>query len=162
MSVKLAVAGSVVAGLVAVGGVAVASTRQPEPARNTVELIAPVSVQTVAPTVEPTVAPVAVPTTVAPAPSAPAPAPVAAPEPEVIVPKVVQPAPPAPAPAAAKTYSDGSLVEAGKYPDGTPVRYKPDGTVILFPPGCANSDGSISKADWSTGLPMCPGSGVDR
>ena len=97
MNARLAVAGSVMAGLVAVGGVAVASTWQPaqapEPA--TVRMVQPAA-DTSTPTETATVAPVVVPTAVAPAPveSAPAPAPVVAPKPEVIVPKAVAPAAP--------------------------------------------------------------------
>ena len=97
MSAKLAVVGAVTAGLVAVGGVAVASTWQPaqapEPA--TVRMVQPAA-DTSTPTETATVAPIVVPTAVAPAPveSAPAPAPVVAPKPEVVVPKVVQPAAP--------------------------------------------------------------------
>lgn len=109
MKARLAVAGSVMAGLVAVGGVAVASTWQPvqAPAPRTVEFVQPAAVvstidPTVAPTETATVAPVVVPTTdpvaapsvLAPAPveSAVAPAPVVAPTSEVIVPKPVVPA----------------------------------------------------------------------
>jgi len=95
MSVKLAVTGSVVAGLLAVGGVAAVAAFQPAPARQSVEFVQPAA-DTSTPTETATVAPIVVPTTVAPAPveSAPAPAPVVAPKPEVVVPKVVQPAAP--------------------------------------------------------------------
>jgi len=94
MNARLAVAGSVMAGLVAVGGVAVASTWQPALARE-VQMVQPAA-DTSTPTETATVAPVVVPTAVAPAPveSAPAPAPVVAPKPEVIVPKAVAPAAP--------------------------------------------------------------------
>ena len=65
MSIKLAVAGSVMAGLVAVGGVAGASTWQPAPARQGVEFVQPAAdtstptaeTPPVVPTVDPTAEP---------------------------------------------------------------------------------------------------------
>lgn len=157
MSVRLAVGGAAVAGLLAVGALGAVTLFQPVPARS-VQFVSPASVVST-PTVEPTVEPTAVPTTAAPAPveSTQAPAPVVAPAPVkvVTVPKPVTPAQPAPSPSVAPTYSDGTKAEAGKYPDGTPARYDAIGTVIPFPPNCTNGDGTIVKADWSSGLPVC-------
>lgn len=123
MGVKLAVTGSVVAGLLAVGGVAAVAAFQPVPQRQ-VEFVSPASVvstPTVELTVEPTAAPVVVPTTVAPAPveSVEAPAPVVAPKPEVIMPKVVEPAPQQPAPQQPEAVRAGPGVRPT---DGTLIR----------------------------------------
>lgn len=102
MNTRLAVAGSVmVAGLVAVGGVAVASTWQPTPARQSVEFVQPAadtSTPTTTATATPTatVAPAVVPTTQAPAPVA---EPTAEPIPvRVAVPQADDPTTEAPAP----------------------------------------------------------------
>ena len=144
MSVKLAVTGSVVAGLLAVGGTAaVVAWGQSAPAR-TVQFVAPVDSTPTA-----TVAPVVVTTTEAPAPveSTTTAAPVVAPTSEAPVAAPVQ----SPAPAPVKTPSEWSTstwnkqhaatkppggwsTVPGTYPDGTPVLRDANGNIIPFAP----------------------------
>ena len=135
MNARLAVAGSVMAGLVAVGGVAVASTWQPAPVKE-VQLIQPAA-DVSTPTDTATVAPVADPTTVAPVPveSTTAPAPVVAPK---------------EAPVAVK--SSAPIVHQtapGTYQDGTPVVRGPSGDVVLKPPPDPGA-GNAPQGAWAT------------
>lgn len=124
MKARLAVAGSVMAGLVAVGGVAAVAAFQPSqaPAPATVRMVQPAAdTSTIDPTVAPTetaaVAPVVVPTTQAPAPVESTQAPVqVAPTSEAIVPKVVATTP-----------------APGTYADGRPVVKDANGEVIPLP-----------------------------
>ena len=101
------------AGLVSAGAVTVLVVSQPAPVKQ-VQFVAPVD-STPTPTVEPVVTTTEAPTPVESTTTA---APVVAPKEAVVVPKVIQPTAPS---------------SPGTYQDGTPVKKRADGTVIMLP-----------------------------